>query len=159
MHHEKYIHRHLDTSLNKPLHVIKPLPSLVPYRHQQMAKHPTHRGVPIEDICAKYGATDFFPALSRFIVQYQHPDYSKAQVQALSELFHVPFLKISVFHHLKIFSMDAYSLNPLDEVVTDSIHVDPSHFDKYGKVVPGWFDTAIIQIRDAPDLDIKGIYD
>ena len=101
----------------------------------------------------------FFPALSRFIVQYQHPDYSKAQVQALSELFHVPFLKISVFHHLKIFSMDAYSLNPLDEVVTDSIHVDPSHFDKYGKVVPGRFDTAIIQIRDAPDLDIKGIYD
>ena len=38
---------------------------------------------------------------------------------------------------------DAYSLNPLDEVVTDSIHVDPAHFDKYGKVVPGRFDTAI----------------
>ena len=159
MHHEKYIHRRLDTSLNTPLHVIKPLPSLVPYRHQQMAKHPTHRGVPIEDICAKYGATDFFPALSRFIVQYQHRDYSKVQVQALSESFHVPFLKISVFHRLKFFSMDAYSLNPLDEVVTDSIHVDPSHLDKYGKVVPGRFDTAIIQIRDAPDLDIKGIYD
>ena len=66
MHHEKYIRHRLDTSLNTPLHVVKPLPSLVPYRHQQMAKHPTHRGVPIEDICANYGATDFFPALSRF---------------------------------------------------------------------------------------------
>jgi hypothetical protein len=129
---------------------------LVPYRHEQMAKHPTHRGVPIDDICAKYGATDFISALSWFIVQYQHLDYSKAQVQALSESIHVSFSKISVFHCLKIFSYDAYSLNPLDEVVTNSIQVYPAHFDKYGKVVPGRFDTAIIQIREAHDLDLKG---
>ena len=158
MHHDKYIRRRLDTSLNTPLHIIKPLPSLVPYRHQKMAKHPTHRGVLIDDICTNYGATDFIPALSRFILQYQHPDYSKAQIQVLSESFHIPFSKISVFHRLKFFSYDPYSLNPLDEVVTDSIHVDPSHFDKYGKEVPGRFDTAIIQIREAPDLDIKGMF-
>ena len=157
MHHDKYIRRRLDTSLNTPLHIIKPLPSLVPYRHQKMAKHPPHRGVSIDDICANYGATDFIPALSQFILQYQHPDYSKAQIQTLSESFHVPFSKISVFHHLKFFRYDAYSLNPLDEVVTDSIHVDPAHFDKYGKVVPGLFDTAIIQIREARDLDLKGM--
>ena len=143
MHHDKYIRRRLDTSINTPLHVIKPLPSLVPKRYQQMTKHPTHRGVSTNDICANYGATDFIPALSRFIIQYQHPDYSKAQVQTLSESFHVPFDKISVFHRLKFFSYDAYSLNPLDKVVTDSIHVDPEHLDKYGKVVPGRFDTAI----------------
>ena len=156
MHHEKYIRRRLDTSLNTPLHVIKPIPSLVPYRQQKMAKHPTHRGVPIDDIREKYGATDFIPALSRFIIQYQNPDYSKAQVQTLSDSFHVPFSKISVFHRIKYFSYDPYSLNPLDEIVTDSIHVDPSHFDKYGKEVPGRFDTAIIQIREARDLDMKG---
>jgi hypothetical protein len=159
MHHEKYIRRRLDISLNTPLHVIKPLPSLVPNRQQQMAKHPTHRGVTIDDICTNYGATNFIPALSRFIAQYQHPDYSKAQVEALSESIHVPFSKISVFHRLKFFSHDAYSLNPLDEVVTDSIHVDPAHSDKYGKMVPGRFDTAIIQFRDAgDDLDLKCMF-
>ena len=159
MHHAKYIRCHLDTSLNTPLHVVKPLPSLVPNRHQRMAKHPTHRGVPIDDICTNYGATDFIPALSRFIAQYQHPDYSKAQVEALSESIHVPFSKISVFHCLKFFSYDAYSLNPLDEVVTNSIHVDPAHFNKYGKEVPGQFDTAVIQFRDASDdLDLKGTF-
>ena len=159
MHHAKYIRRHLDTSLNTQLHVVKPFLSLVPKCHQQMAKHPTHRGVSIDDICTNYGATDFIPALSRFIAQYQHPDYSKAQVEALSESIHVPFSKISLFHQLKFFSYDAYSLNPLDEVVTDSIHVDPAHFDKYGKEVPGRFDTAVIQFRDASDdLDLKGTF-
>ena len=162
-HHAKYIRRRLDTSLNIPLHVVKPLTSLVPNHHQWMAKHPTHRGVPIDDICTNYGATDFIPALSQFIaqfiVQYQHPDYSKAQVEVLSESIHVPFSKILVFYHLKFFSYDAYSLNPLDEVVTNSIHVDPAHFDKYGKEVPGPFDTAVIQFRDASDdLDLKGTF-
>jgi hypothetical protein len=166
MHHEKYIRRHLDTSLNTPLRVTKPIPSLVPNRHQRMAKHPTRRGIPIDDICANYGATDFIPSLSRFIAQYQHPDYSKVQVEALSESIHVPFSKISVFHRLKFISYDAYSLNPLDEVVTDSIHVEPAHTDKYGKVVPGRFDTAIIQFRDAQagddmdsDSDLKCIFE
>ena len=68
------------------------------------------------------------------------------------------FSKISVFHCLKFFSYDAYSLNPLDEVVTDSIHVDPAHVDKYGKVVPGRFDTAIIQIREARRPGLKGMF-
>jgi hypothetical protein len=99
--HAKYIHHHLDTSPNASLHVVKPLPSLVPKHHQRMAKHPTHRGVPINDICANYGTTYFIPALSRFIAQYQHLDYSKAEIEALSQLIHVPFSKISVFHHLK----------------------------------------------------------
>ncbi len=42
MHHEKYIHHCLETSFNAPLHVHKPLPSLIPEHRQQMAKHPTH---------------------------------------------------------------------------------------------------------------------
>jgi hypothetical protein len=157
MQHEKYIRRHLETSLNSPLHIVKPLPSLVPKRHQRIAKHPTHHGISIDVICSKYGATQFIPALSRFITQYQHPDYSKAQVEAASESIHIPFSKIAVFHRLKFFSYDAYSLNPLDEIVMDSIHVDPIHLDKYNKVVPGRFDTAVIQFRDGSnDMDLKG---
>jgi len=140
MQHTKYIRRLLETSLNSPLHIVKPHPSLVPKRHQRMAKHPTNYGVPID------------------ITQYQHPDYSKAQVEATSESLHIPFSKISVFHRIKFFSYDSYSLNPLDEIVADSIHIDPTHSDKYNKVVPGRFDTAIIQFRDGShDLDLKGM--
>ena len=162
MHHEKYIRRcHLDTSFNTPLHIQKPLPSLIPERRQRMAKHPTRRGVPIEDICTKYGATHFIPALSRFVAQYQHPEYSKAQVEATSDSVHIPFSKISVFHRLKFVSYDVYSLNPLDEIVVDSIHTDPVHFDKYRHVVPGRFDTVIVRVKDSDGgsgLNLKGTY-
>ena len=48
MQHEKYIRRRVDTSLNSPLHIVKPFPSLVPKRHQKMAKHPSQYGVVFE---------------------------------------------------------------------------------------------------------------
>ena len=161
MHHKKYIHCHLETSFNTPLHVQKPLPSLIPERRQWMAKHPTHWGVPIDVICTQYGATQFIPALSRFVAQYQHPEYSKSQVEAASTSIHIPFKKISVFHHLKFISYDVYSLNPLDEIVVDLIHTDPAHLDKYGNVVPGWFDTVIIWVKDSDNgtsLNLKGMF-
>ena len=161
MHHKKYIHHWLETSFNMPFHIQKPLPSLIPGCRQQMAKHPTHQGVPIEVICTKYSATQFIPALSHFIAQYQHPEYSKAQVKAASTSIHIPFSKISVFHCLKFVSYDIYSLNPLDEIVVNSIHTDPVHFDKYKKVVPGRFDTVVVQVKDSnggTSLNLKGMF-
>jgi len=164
MHHKKYIRRcHSETTLfNMPLHIQKPLPSLIPERRQQMAKHPTRRGVPIEEICTKYGAMEFIPALSHFIAQYQHHEYLKTQVEAAANSIHIPFSKISVFHHLKFISYDVYSLNPLDEIVVNSIHTDPVHFDKYRKVVPGRFDTVIVRFKDSngghTGLNLKGIF-
>ena len=75
-----------------------------------------------------------------------------------SNHIHIPFSKVSVFHCIKFVSHDVYSLNPLDESVVDSIHVDPVHVDKYRKIVPGRFDTAIIQVKDShSDLGLKGI--
>ena len=162
MHHEKYICRWLETLSNMPLHIQKPLPSLIPKYWQWMAKHPTHQGVPIEVICTKYGAMQFIPALSCFIAQYQHPEYSKAQVEAASTSIHIPFLKISVFHRLKFISYNVYSLNPLDKLVVDSIHTDPMHFNKYRNVVPGRFDTVVVQVKDSQDggtsLNLKGTF-
>ena len=118
------LHWHLDMSFNMPLHVQKPIPSLIPEHWLQMTKHPTHQGVPIEVVCTKYGTTQFIPALSWFIAQYQHPQYSKAQVKIASNSIHIPFSKVSVFHHLKFVSYDVYSLNPLNKIVVDSIHID-----------------------------------
>jgi hypothetical protein len=39
------------------------------------------------------------------------------------------FQKFQFFIASNFSSYDAYSLNPLDEVVIDTIHVDPAHFD------------------------------
>ncbi|PPQ83323.1 hypothetical protein CVT26_015163 [Gymnopilus dilepis] len=157
--HGNYVRRQFGTSSNTPLHIQKPLPSLIPQRRLRMAKHPTHRAVPLTDICTKYGATSFIPALSRFITQYQHPNFSKAQVEAASHSVHIPFSRIPVFHRIKFVSYDLYGLNPLDEEVVDSIHVDPVRLNKYGKVIPARFDTALISIGEnsEDDLGIKGL--
>ena len=65
----------------------------------------------------------------------------------MSDSIHIPFSKISLYHRLKFVSYDAYSLNPLDEVVVDSVHAIAVHLDKYRNGVASHFDTAIIQIR------------
>ena len=58
----------------------------------------------------------------------------KHRLKHYLNLFMSPFQKFLFFICLKFFSYDAYGLNPLDKV-TNSIHVDPAHFDKYGKEV------------------------
>jgi hypothetical protein len=156
--HEKYLRCRQETSSNTPLHVEKPIPSLIPQRRQRMTKHPTHCAVPLDDIQNKYGATFFIPALSRFIAQYQNPQYLKAQVEAASHSIHIPFAKLSLYHRIKFVSYDLYGLRPLDEVVVDSIHVDPAHLNKYQKVVPGRFDTALISIGAGSDSGVQGVY-
>ena len=99
----------------------------------------------------------FVPALSCFIAQYQNPEYLKAQVEMASHSIHIPFAKLSVFHHIKFVSYDIYALNPLDEVIVDSIHIDPVHLNKYWKVVPGCFNTAIINIAPDNNLGVQGM--
>jgi hypothetical protein len=161
MQHEKYLHWCLDTSFNMPLRVQKPIPSLIPEHRLQMMKHPIHQAVPIEVVCTKYGTTQFIPALSWFVAQYQHLEYSKAQVEITLKSIHIPFSKVSAFHHLKFVSYDVYSLNPLDKIVVDSIHIDPVHFDKYRNVVPGQSDMAVIQVEDHDpngNCGLKGMF-
>jgi hypothetical protein len=98
----------------------------------------------------------FISALSHFIAQYQNPEYFKAQVETASHSIHIPFNKLSIFHCLKFVSYDLYSLNPPDEVVVDSIHVDPVHLNKYWKVVPACFNTAIINVASDNNLGVQG---
>jgi hypothetical protein len=121
-----------------------------------MTKHPTHCAVPLDDIHNKYSAMHFIPAFSRFIAQYQNSEYSKAQVKTASHFIHIPFNILSVFYCIKFVSYDLYALNPLNKVVVDSIHVNPVHLNKYWKVVPGRFDTAIINVAPGNDSGVQG---
>ncbi|PPQ73617.1 hypothetical protein CVT26_010525 [Gymnopilus dilepis] len=139
--HDKYVRRRLEV-LNDIPPPVKPLPSLILRRTLQMALHPTVRGVRLSTIREAYGATFFEAALSRFVIQYQHPDYNKAQIEAASNVS-LPFYKLPVYHRLKFVSHDPYSLDPTAKDVVDSIHVEPASEDRNGKVVPGRFDTAV----------------
>ena len=67
--------------------------------------------------------------------------------------------KVPVYHRIKYVSHDIHSLDPLAEHVVDSIHVELARHDKYGNVVPGRFDTAVINFHNGGDAGVKGMSD
>ncbi len=125
-----------------------------------MTKHPSvARPVSFDALANKYGAHDFVMALQRFVVQYQQPKrkFTGAEIDALANALHVDFFAVHVFHRLKWRSQDASAMDPLAEAVVDSIHVEPNRRDKYGNLVPGRFDTAIINVAEGGEASVKGI--
>ena len=43
--------------------------------------------------------------------------------------------------------------------MVDSIHIDPVHFDKYRHVIPGQFDTTVIQVKEFDsNSSLKGMF-
>ncbi|PPQ98035.1 hypothetical protein CVT26_003097 [Gymnopilus dilepis] len=133
--HDKYIRRRLETSANNGT-----------------ASHSMKRPF-VRDV---YGASFFEAALSRFVIQHQHPEYTKAQIEAASNRISLPFYKVSVYHRLKFISRDPYALFPNQKDVVDSIHVEPESRDRNGKVIPGRFDTAVVNFNSGGEVGVRG---
>lgn len=58
----------------------------------------------------------------------------------------------------QIVTHDPYSQTPLANVVVDSIHYEPLFKDKYGKVVPKQFNTALVNYWNSSDCGVKGMF-
>ena len=132
------------------------IPDLVPPHMLNMAKHPSCHQVSFDDLHSQYGALNFEAVLSRFVLQHQNPEFSKPQIERAILGFHIPFHLVSVYHCIKFVSVDLFAIDPLCKVVVDSIHVEPTQLDKYDKVIPGWFDTAMVDFNGGDSIGIKG---
>ena len=60
-------------------------------------------------------------------------------------------------NRLKFVSRDPYALDPTKKEVVDSIHVEPECRDKNGKVVPGRFDTAVVNFNNGGETGVQGM--
>lgn len=160
LHHEKYIRgRLVSHATTEPARLpFKSLPSLIPFREQRLTKHPTVAAVSFNALRDKYGAPQFELALARFIVQYQHPSYTKSQMEEAAAIFHIPFYRVSVFHRIKFTSKDVSSLDANADHIIDVIHVEPSRTDRYGKLVPRRFATVLVNVKDGGDMGVKGMF-
>ena len=152
--HDKYLRRQISGHDPDPAPPQCP-PVLVQPRELKMAKHPSARGVSLESLRTDYGASYFEAALARFVAQYQNPQSTKAQIERAASNIHIPFRKLSVFHRVKYVSHDLYGLEKGENVV-DSIHAQPARSDKYGKVIPGRFDTGLVNYKDGGMTGVKG---
>jgi hypothetical protein len=141
--HEKYIQWRLDGCPAPP--TVKPLPPGIVYeRRLKMTKHPTLKAVKISALIADYGAHSFRDALARFIVQFNNPTLTRAQIETQSGSVALHFNRVPVYHRIKFITEDPYTAGGPEDSVVDSIHVQPAKAARSGKELPGRFDTALV---------------
>ncbi|KAF7355843.1 hypothetical protein MVEN_00912600 [Mycena venus] len=141
--HEKYIQWRLD-GCPSPLSMVTLPPGIVYERQLRMTKFPTHKSVRITRLMSDYGATFFRDALTRFIVRFNNPTLSPAQVEAQSAGISLPFNAVPIFHKIKYTTEDPYTAGGPTDSVIDAIHVQPGKKLKNGKELPARFDTALV---------------
>lgn len=130
-------------------------PGLELNRPLKLTKHPTTQMVSLDVLAAKYGAIHFRTALARFIALTNEPNLTRAQLERRLWGVRIPFNKLPVWHRIKFMQTD-----PSTSIVStaDSIHCCPEKYDSRGKLVPGRFDTALINDGTGEDLGLDGMF-
>ncbi|OJT07538.1 hypothetical protein TRAPUB_1634 [Trametes pubescens] len=142
-------------SQSHPVHPL-PVPAAPMFTSVRMTRHPSAKGVPISRLIADYGATYFHDALARFLVKYNNPELSAAQTERAASAFYVPFNTVSVYHKIKFVLGDVQDFLDRPAQPTDVIHARPARTGKYGKGVPGRFDTALVNDGRGAATGVEG---
>ncbi|KAI0683319.1 hypothetical protein BC835DRAFT_1536434 [Cytidiella melzeri] len=153
--HEK-VHRHAQFSLrDKPRSLSWSPPGLDLNHRLHLAKRPSVMGVTVEGVVADYGARFFKVALARFIALTNQPEITRTQLKHAVWDIHLPFCKVRVWHRIKFLQEDPCTCK-LKTV--DSIHAQPSRTNSQKKLIPGRFDTALVNNGSGGLTGIKGYH-
>ncbi|KAL0572117.1 hypothetical protein V5O48_009844 [Marasmius crinis-equi] len=153
--HTKFISSLLSQSSAPPL-VYDITPGVAFERTMKISRHPTVKSVPFTKIISDYGATHFREALARYIVGVRHPELSTRTLVRESERLYLPFFRVPVWHKVKWTTPDMYSLTEMGTVIVDSAHVNPARTNKRGHVVPGRFDTVLVNLGNGGTFGVSG---
>ncbi|KAL0577037.1 hypothetical protein V5O48_004941 [Marasmius crinis-equi] len=153
--HTKYIKAQLsDTSAPPLLYDITP--GVTFERTMKITKNPTLKSVTFTKLVQDYGALYFEAALARYIVSIRAPHITVRQLLEQSEDLPIPFGRVPVWHRVKWTMPDMYSSKASGTVIVDSAHVNPARTNKRGHVVPGRFDTVLVEV-DPTQADVFGV--
>ena len=151
--HEQYIKWRLGGARD-PMRVNREPPSLDTPPELLIAKHPSLAAVPLERLQDLYGASFFKVALRRFISYANNRNQTRQQLENSLWRIRLPFTRLPVWHVIKFARPDA---SPgTHSMVSDSIHVQPARHDKHQQLIPGRFDTALINDGTGAENGIKG---
>ena len=109
----------------------------------KIAQTPSVKALKFEQAADAYGAVHLQDALMRFVVQYNNPDLSPAEIRRRAALVYLPFNAFPAFHRLKFILEDAQDLGIMEDT-HDTAHARPERRDKRGRLVPGRFDTVLV---------------
>ncbi|KAL0576824.1 hypothetical protein V5O48_005165 [Marasmius crinis-equi] len=153
--HTKFINSLLSQTSAPPL-IYDITPGVAFERTIKMSRHPTVKSLPFTKIISDYGATHFREALARYIIGIRHPELSTRALVRESERLYLPFARVPVWHKVKWTTPDMYSLTEMGTIIVDSAHVNPARTNKRGHVVPGRFDTVLIDLGDGNTFGVSG---
>lgn len=115
----------------------------------KMTRHPSVKSVKFRDAVAKYSATFFRDALARFTIKYNTPSLTPHEIERHCAGLYFGFSAIAAYHKIKVNLPDVHGLGIQALGRQDVIHVRPERKDKYGRTVPGRFDTALVRVAHA----------
>ena len=150
--HDQYIHWR-QAGASAPARVDWEPPNLDMHWELSMTKHPSISAVPLDELQDSYGAPLFKVALRRFISTANDCNQSRQQLEESLWTIHLPFTRLPVWHVIKFRRYE-----PLSGTcpTADAIHVKPASHDKHQRLIPGCFDTALIDDGTGMGLGING---
>ncbi|KAN0137729.1 hypothetical protein V8E53_004485 [Lactarius tabidus] len=156
--HEQYIKWRQGGARNSTRVDLEP-PNLDTHSELSMAKHPSLAAVPLERLQDSYGAPLFKVALRRFISFANNRNQTRQQLESSLWRIHLPFTRLPVWHVIKFTRPNTSPASPgARSIVSDSIHVQPARYDKRQRLIPGRFDTALINDGTGVEHGIKGYH-
>ncbi|KAJ7055343.1 hypothetical protein C8F01DRAFT_1111491 [Mycena amicta] len=134
-------------------------PAPAPVRHPriQMTKTPSAHGIRLDDLADRYAAPLFREAFTRYVVSFNHPEYSKRRVADEAVQLALPFRTVNAFHKVKFWNEDPFGREGSPDIF-DVIHMKPGYVDKRGRAVGGRFDTALVNDGTGSHIGISGYY-
>lgn len=157
--HERYIKWRLAGSL-QPASALSGSPSSL-YRHHEshilMTREPSVKAVSFYALGKDYGAAHFETCLARWIVEYNNPTATTRQVRTLAEGLALHFHHVPVYHKAKFWESDFPRYRHASDEY-DVVHAKPSRADKRGRLVPGRFDTVLVNLGDGGAVGVHGKY-
>ncbi|KAJ8456588.1 hypothetical protein ONZ51_g12036 [Trametes cubensis] len=115
----------------------------LPLTRIKITRHPSVKALTFERAVHTYGAGQLHDALARFIVQYNDPHLAPAEVRHRAALVYMRFRSFPAFHRLKFILEDAQALGVMEDT-HDTAHARPQRTDLRGRLVPGRFDTVLV---------------
>ncbi len=108
-----------------------------------MAQTPSKARVLFDVLARDYGTLDFQDALADFIAQVNCPEASGHALRHHAHNTHIPFIGVPVYHKIKFTKRNGFE----ESRIVDVVHVRPEQKDSHGRIIPGRFDTVLVNGR------------
>jgi hypothetical protein len=117
---------------------------------RQIARYPNVKALSFAKAEETHGAKDFEAHLCTYIAKRNFPNLARAHVARIAATMRLPFRGVSAYHRIKYWHPDALERDSdLANEMSDCIHARPSHRDTQRRLVPGRFDTALVNENGA----------